>query len=170
MEFFYCSLFILMGDFLQKGEYIVILCKKFKILFMNFYHHKKIITIGGISLVIVLVIGTLYFFKPWGVFTQTNTVMPNTQSKVIENVLYKRIDFINTLINEFQLNEKQEMFYKDGEKYKKIQLTHMISMDMDELQSLKKILEKYGLYTKNPNGDYVRIKLPEKNTIPLTQK
>lgn len=82
--------------------------------------------------------------------SQTIQIHARPDSKeVIENSLYKRVDFINKLISDFNLNATtgEDIFYKNSkDEFIPIELTSLMNLSIKELAEVRMSIEKNGVF------------------------
>lgn len=132
---------------------------------MVYHIPKKTIIIVILSLCILggVIVGLFFFLnkeKPKTEMTENIPLQIHTRpstEEVLDNALYKRIDFINKLISDFNLNATtgKDLFYKDkNNEFQAITLTNLMNLSIKELAEVRISIEKNGIFLQE-NNNYI---------------
>lgn len=119
---------------------------------------KKQMCIVGVFLIFLVGISLFLFFREdFFVKIQKNTPLSQiNNSHIKENKLYKKVQVINQLIAEFQLDKSQEkpLYYKENILYKPLSLDVLLKLNNSEFERIKFSLKENGVFVQNSNGSY----------------
>lgn len=137
---------------------------------------KQIISFAGV-LFILLLLGCAFFWKDdiLSAFSKEEPLKNEgivikqapTTEEIIENALYKRIDFVNKLIADFKLNSHigKDVYYKKNDTYKIVSLSTLLNLSMKELAEVRISMKENGIFLQKEDGTYISQEVYDKEQL-----